>query len=412
MKILWVCNKLPSTVGRLCGKNNNPFGGWLDDLCERLATAEGFELYILFPDKNEYEGFEGNLSYFSFMEKSCNKRFSEIIELVSPDIVHIWGTEYSHAKTIIDVCEKLGKLDRCVIHIQGIISIIGKYHYTEGLPFSVINRWTFRNLIKSDNIKRRQKNFIKKGQLEIQALQKVKHIIGRTDFDRAFVEHFNPLAQYHFCNESLRASFYQNNWDIDKIEPFSIFASQCGYPIKGFHYLLEAMPEILAKFPETHIYTTGKNLLNLTFVDLIKETSYQKYLISLIKKYHLEDHVDFLGVLSEQQMCRRYLLANVFVSPSTIENSPASLGEAMILGCPTVASDVGGVKNMLEHGSEGFVYQSSAPYMLAYYVKKIFADRNLALSFSVKARCHAQKTHDREKNFANLLNIYKQISGI
>lgn len=232
------------------------------------------------------------------------------------------------------------------------------------------------------------------------------------NWDRAAVEQFNPQARYHFCNESLRDSFYQSAWDIDQMEPYSIFVSQCGYPVKGFHYLLEAMPEILAKFPKAHIYTTGKNLLRLSFIDRIKKNSYQQYLISLIKRFDLQDHVTFLGTLSEEQMCQRYLQANVYVSPSTVENSPNSLGEAMILGCLAVASDVGGVKNMLVHGTEGFVYQSSAPYMLAYYVKRIFADRNLALSFSAQARIHALKTHDREKNFADLLDIYKQIAAV
>ena len=69
-------------------------------------------------------------------------------------------------------------------------------------------------------------------------------------------------------------------------------------------------------------------------------------------------------------MKERFLKSNVFVSPSTIENSPNSLGEAMLLGIPCISSDVGGVKNLLKHEEEGYVYQTDAPYMLAYYVKK------------------------------------------
>lgn len=51
---------------------------------------------------------------------------------------------------------------------------------------------------------------------------------------------------------------------------------------------------------------------------------------------------------------------------------PNSIGEAMQVGCPVVTSDVGGVKNLLEHGKEGFVYQFCAPYMLACYINNIF----------------------------------------
>ena len=86
----------------------------------------------------------------------------------------------------------------------------------------------------------------------------------------------------------------------------------------------------------------------------------------------LERNVVFTGPLDEEKMCQRYLKSNVFVCPSSIENSPNSLGEAMVLGVPCVASDVGGVSDMLKHKEEGFVYQTDAPYMLAHYVCEIF----------------------------------------
>ena len=84
----------------------------------------------------------------------------------------------------------------------------------------------------------------------------------------------------------------------------------------------------------------------------------------------------------------------------------------MLLGVPTVASDVGGVKNMLTHGEEGFVYQADAPYMLAYYVKKIFADKDLQKEFSKKAKEHAKETHNIEKNINDVLKVYKKIANL
>jgi glycosyltransferase involved in cell wall biosynthesis len=169
------------------------------------------------------------------------------------------------------------------------------------------------------------------------------------------------------------------------------------------------MPEILKRFPDAHIYTTGRNLMHLSTKQKLLISSYQLYLLELIKKYSLEDHITFLGSLSEQEMCRQYLNANVFVSPSTIENSPNSVGEAMLVGCPVVTSDVGGVKNMLEHGKEGFIYQCSAPYMLAYYVNRIFEDDALAMTFSKNGKTHAARTHNREANMKTLYEIYNQI---
>jgi len=141
----------------------------------------------------------------------------------------------------------------------------------------------------------------------------------------------------------------------------------------------------------------------------LKQTYYHKYLGRLIIKYGLQNHVTFLGSLDESSICQRYLKSHVFVSPSSIENSPNSVGEAMLLGVPTVSSDVGGVKNMLTHNEEGYTYQYDAPYMLAYYVVKIFNDDDLALKFSRNAKIHAIKTHSREENLNQLMSIYEDI---
>ena len=66
---------------------------------------------------------------------------------------------------------------------------------------------------------------------------------------------------------------------------------------------------------------------------------------------------------------------------------------------------MGGVPDMLEHGREGFLYQASAPYMLAWYVKRVFGDDKLAMGFSKAAHERAARTHDRERNLRDLLDI-------
>mgnify|MGYP001016771305 CR=1 FL=1 len=408
-KILWVCNKKPSIVSKIQGEEIDYFGGWIDSMCNKIITNKKIFLCVTYPDFKEERGEENNFSFYSFIEKKLNLYFKNILEKESPDIIHVWGTEFSHSNEILKICQELGIIEKCVISIQGLVSLFGKRHYVEGIPCKIIKRYTLRDFIKKDNIQKAREKFLKCGEQEIEALKRAKHIIGRTDWDKAALEMFNPNAKYYFCNESLRESFYNHIWDINKVEKYSIFVSQCSYPVKGFHYMLEAMPEILRKYPKAHLYTTGKDLLHLSFKEKLLISSYQLYIFELIKKYNLENHVTFLGMLSEEKMCERYLKSNVFVSASTIENSSNSVGEAMILGCPVVSSDVGGVKNILSHEKEGFIYQSSAPYMLAYYVKKIFENDSLAMEVSKNARKHAIQVHDRESNINTLYNIYEEI---
>ena len=143
--------------------------------------------------------------------------------------------------------------------------------------------------------------------------------------------------------------------------------------------------------------------------DRLRMSSYGKYVRELIEKYHLQGRVEYTGFLSEVEMRQRFLKAHVFVSPSTIENSPNSVGEAMLLGMPVVSSDVGGVKNLMTHGEEGFVYDSNASYMLAHYVCQIFGDRALAEKLGQAAHKKASVTHDKTINCERMLAIYNEI---
>ena len=129
----------------------------------------------------------------------------------------------------------------------------------------------------------------------------------------------------------------------------------------------------------------------------------------MIHKYNLENKVIFLGALQAEQMKEHYLNSNVFVSASTIENSPNSVGEAMILGVPTITSDVGGVKEMLVHGMEGYIYPMDEPYMLAYYIDMIFSDDALATKLGKAAKKRAVKNHDRESVAKELMKNYNTI---
>lgn len=88
-------------------------------------------------------------------------------------------------------------------------------------------------------------------------------------------------------------------------------------------------------------------------------------------------------------MCNRYLKVNVYALPSFIENSPNFLSEAMLLGVAVVAADVGGVKELLQHEEEGYIYQADAPYMLAGNIMKYFQDDLVATQKVEKARIHA-----------------------
>ena len=418
MNILWLINIPLPEASQLMGENPSPFGGWLINASKDLANKEDVELSIAFPSNkaNKFRELKGEkINYYPFIPVKendnkvieNNESFETLLNNLKPDIVHIYGTEIAHTLSMVNTCNKINI--KTVISVQGLVSIIEKHMYSN-LPIYAIYGNTFRNIIRKDNVRGLKKLFRNRGKNEIEAIKRTNHIIGRTTWDKACSNQINPQANYHFCNETLREEFYKHQWDVNDCEKHSIFLSQGQYPIKGLHYMLEAIPLILKRFPKAKVYISGKDITKSDSIkDKLLMTYYGKYIKKMIKKLNLERNVVFTGPLDEKKMCQRYLKSHVFVCPSSIENSPNSLGEAMILGVPSVASYVGGIPDMLKDKEEGFLYQHDAPYMLAQYVCEIFENQDLALKFSKNAREHALKTHDRDENTRRLIEIYNEI---
>ena len=144
--------------------------------------------------------------------------------------------------------------------------------------------------------------------------------------------------------------------------------------------------------------------------DKIRIGTYGKYLLELIRENHLKERVVFLGKLDAEEMCGRFLKSHVFLSASVLENSPNSVGEAMLLGVPVVSSNAGGVSSLLEGEKEGLLYSSEDENALAAQIMRIFSDEQLADRLSRAEKERAGRTHDAAANYKRLLEIYNEIN--
>ncbi|AZV55534.1 glycosyltransferase family 4 protein [Clostridium sp. AWRP] len=413
MKVLWIGNIILPQIAEYEGIKEPVVGGWMVYLADLVSSIPETNLVYLFDDVKSRCGVVNKITYYAVENKNERvgrrdeeyiQQLIEIIQREKPDVIHIWGTEDEHALAMVEACSRLKIINRVVISIQGLLSEYAKYYYAY-LPERVIHGTRIKDLIKG-NLKEKHDVFEKKGKYEIEAISSVKHVIGRTDWDKACVWAINPDVHYHFNNEILRKEFYMGQWEYLKCEKHSIFCSQAHYPIKGIHLMLQAMPIIKREYPDVKLYIGGKDFSQ---DPKWKLSVYQKYILDIIKKEDLTNNVFFTGFLNAEKMKQQYLHSNVFVSPSSIENSPNSVGEAMLLGVPVVSSCVGGVQNMIEHGREGLLYPANDIHMLAYYVCKVFDDESFAINLSKEAVEHATKTHDQETNLKQLISIYNDI---
>lgn len=411
MKIMWLCNFPIPEIAEEIGIESIVNEGWIQGLSGELLKLNNVLFYV-FPQncssgvitgkigKMEYHAFPQGTSYADKVDS-----FTKLLIDIKPDIVHLMGTEYVHSSAMIDASMKASMLDRTVVSIQGMTSVYWK-HYLAGLPDKVKRRKRIKDILYRSSLHQQQIQMKNRGESELHVLKRAKNVFGRTDWDKACTMQINPERSYFHCGEILRECFYTGKWSVETIERHSVFFSQATNPIKGLHFAISAINILSEKYSDIKLYVGGRDIYS---GDMWKKSSYEKYIRDMIREYSLEDKVVFMGALQAEQMKQKYLSSNVFVSSSTIENSPNSVGEAMILGVPTVTSDVGGVKEMLIHGVEGYIYPMDEPYMLAYYIDLIFSDDELAIRLGSAAKKRAEKNHDREDIMSELIENYNVI---
>ncbi len=416
MKVLWFLNAvLPffediSEYGRFYGCP------WADALIQKYIQDAGFELAVMCPEsvrrytQKEKEG----IRYYAFPEKGekqAKNAFRKIIQKEQPDIIHIWGTEQKNSYFMFETCRNMGLEDRTCIHIQGLIFFCS-WHIRASLPVPVIYKGTVKDWVRHTRVIDAERSFRKNGKYELAILKNAKHILGRTEWDYACTKLINKNAKYHFSRELMRKPFYKYTWHYAECEKHSIFIRGGGWFLKGMHYVLEAMRIIRKKYPDTRLYVASGGMESKftgSIASQMKKSYYDKYILRLLKRYKLRNHVILLDSMDDEEMLSHYKRANVFVSASTIENSCNCLLEARLTGTPAVASFAGGAAYAVEHGKTGYLYQHDDFYMLAYYVCKIFKAGEKAERLSCSERRWAHKFADRNSVYEELMSVYKEI---
>jgi glycogen(starch) synthase len=166
---------------------------------------------------------------------------------------------------------------------------------------------------------------------------------------------------------------------------------------KGIHVLINAVPKVLEK-------------VNAKFI--IVGSGYMKeQLLNIVRSMKLEHKVLFLGFVDDETLLRLQKCADVSVVPSLFEPFGIVALEAMAAKSPLVASDTGGLSEIVDHDLTGFKAYPNNPESLAWGIKKILMDESYRNYIRENAYAKVHEKYDWEKIALQTKEIYKTVLG-
>ncbi len=179
-------------------------------------------------------------------------------------------------------------------------------------------------------------------------------------------------------------------------EKIVLFVGRLVYE-KGIHILINAVPKILSK-------------VNAKFI--IVGSGYMKeQLLNIVRSMGLEHKVLFEGFMDEATLQRLQRVADVSVVPSLFEPFGIVALEAMAAKSPVVASDTGGLSEIIDHEKTGVKVYPNNPDSLAWGITKILTDDSFAKNIRDNAYRQVQEKYDWEKIAQQTKQIYQGVLG-
>ncbi len=416
MRVLWFTYTPSLIVARKLGIPIPVSEGWVDSLKLALQSYSDLELGIVSPSEIDYETFhEDGTCFYNIPNphqkgslKVIYRRWLhtneykngissclEAIEQFKPEIIHVHGSE-----TFYGLITKETSIP-VVISLQGILTVCEMFYFGGFTCKDKVNDIVSGNFLRGVGAVHKYLTLRESARRERKIMKTCKYFIGRTEFDKNFVSLINPISNYYHCDEVLRSSFYSAEWSPESNGLHRIYSiSSNPVPYKGLDCLLMACRILKsAGFSDIQLRLSGQ-LQGSDIWGIIKRK---------VETLNLTKEVVWLGKSSADTIVNELKKASVFVLPSYIENSPNSLGEAMMAGVPSVASYVGGVPSMIHHGEDGLLFPAGDSYSLAAMIAKIFRDPSLAETLARNAKNTAQKRHDPQKIASIMMSIYSDI---
>lgn len=321
-------------------------------LVEKLTT-EGFKVYPLRHLKRDVSVFSDIKTFFSLIA---------IIRKERPDVLHI---NSSKVGILGSVAGRLCRVPKIIFTAHG-------WAFNEDRPswqkkiLKVLHGITIfmchKTIAVSEGMKR---------QMNLPFVQKKIVIVplGRTVKDMKYKDDARGILETKIQNTSARLIDYHADFWIGTIAEL--------HPIKRLNRAIDAVSSVVKQYP------------NVRYI-IIHDGELRQQLQQQVKDLGLEEHIFFTGTLED---AGRLLPAfDLFILPSKSEAFGYVLIEAGQAGLPVIATNVGGIPDIITNGETGILVPPDDTPALSHAIQTLIADEDLRLSL---ARAH----YDRSKLF-------------
>jgi glycosyltransferase involved in cell wall biosynthesis len=165
-------------------------------------------------------------------------------------------------------------------------------------------------------------------------------------------------------------------------------------PEKGHKYLIEALPALRALVPQAYLVLAGDGPLS-------------EELKNQANRLNISSHCLFLGM--RKDMPAIYKASNAMALPSLSEGLPNVVLEAMAFGVPVVASEVGGVPEVIDHNVNGLLVKPASPKNLAQALATLANDPNLANKLAQQAKLDVEHRFNADVQTQRLIKLYHEV---
>ena len=295
------------------------------------------------------------------------------IRAIQPDLVHVHGTDvYGYATRNLNF--------PVLLTVHGVLSKEAKI---DEKKLKLRNR-TINKIKNTFN-----------HYFEIKTLQSAKHIVAISPYTHNQIKK-RTHAKFYFIDNPVDDRFFELK---NRMVPNRFLFVGMIRARKGVIFLLQSFKKVIENNPDIELHLVGK----------IFEPEYFQLLQSYIHENNLQKNVLYCGQISDEELLEKFETCNALILPSIEESSPMVVEQAMAAGKAVIATNVGGIPFLIEHGKSGYLVNYGNIAELYKYIETLYRDPDKSVEMGKIGKAVAEKRFRNKEIIEKTKAVYLEI---